>query len=142
MKERIVLRNSLSEIDRLAEWVSIVGKKRGLCDDVIHEARLTLEEIVVNIIVHGYGKEAASDAPIEIEMDVVADLLSMQVKDQARPFNPVDAPEPDLDVPFEDREIGGLGIVIVRRLIDSVDYSHEDGRNVLTMKKRIGRVKT
>ncbi len=142
MKERIVLRNDLSEIDIMAEWMSIFGKKRGLCDDVMHEARLILEEAVVNIIVHGYGKEAESDAPIEIEMDVVGDLLLMQIKDQARPFNPVDAPEPDLDVPFEDRDIGGLGIVIVRRLIDSMDYSHVGGRNVLTMKKRIGRTET
>jgi anti-sigma regulatory factor (Ser/Thr protein kinase) len=63
--------------------------------------------------------------------------LVASVIDDARPFNPLEAPKPNLDAPLEDRELGGLGIHLVRSLMDHVSYSRDEDKNVLTVRKRI-----
>jgi serine/threonine-protein kinase RsbW len=61
----------------------------------------------------------------------------VQIKDDGKPFNPLIAPDPDIKVPIEERKIGGLGIYLVRRLMDELDYTQDSGENVLVMKKHL-----
>ena len=67
------------------------------------------------------------------------DELTIRVEDDGRAFDPLQAPPPDLDLPLEERPVGGLGIHIVRSVMDAVEYQRRGGRNVLTMRKTIGR---
>ena len=67
-----------------------------------------------------------------------AGTVVVQVEDEGRPFNPLEAPPVDLDAPIEGRPIGGLGIHLIRSLMDAIEYRHEDGRNVLVMRKAAG----
>jgi serine/threonine-protein kinase RsbW len=93
------------------------------------------EEVFVNVIRHAYVEEqgdvvvilAARDREIEITLS-----------DTGPSFDPLTGAEPDLSRPLEEREVGGLGIVLVRKLMDSVRYERREGTNILTLMKRVG----
>jgi anti-sigma regulatory factor (Ser/Thr protein kinase) len=92
-----------------------------------------LEEIVTNVICHGCCD--GSHASIEVELALQPDELVMTVEDSATPFDPLQAPAPDLEAALEDRPIGGLGVHLVRKLMDRVTYERRDGKNRLVMSK-------
>jgi anti-sigma regulatory factor (Ser/Thr protein kinase) len=131
----IVLLNQKSEIQRLSQFVERFGEAHRLSTDETLDINLILDEIVINIIVHGC--DDAREHEIQVRLALDADTLTIQVADDGVPFNPVDAPPPDLDLPIEERPIGGLGIHIVRSLVDTIEHRRDDGRNVLTMTKKM-----
>ena len=90
-----------------------------------------LEEIFMNIV-HYSG---AASAELSLERD--SDTMEMRFTDAGVPFNPLDRAEPDLSLPVEERPIGGLGILMVRRLMDDVAYTRENYRNILTVRKKL-----
>lgn len=97
---------------------------------------LCLDEIATNIIRHGYNGEPGE---IEMGMKVEDGLFELRLRDWATPFDPTQAPEPDLTLPLEERPIGGLGIHLVRKTMDSVVYAAPPGGgNELTMTRRLG----
>jgi serine/threonine-protein kinase RsbW len=99
---------------------------------------VALDEILSNVVKYGWS-EREGEGRIEIRLILEGDALEMVVLDDAAPFNPLDADAPDTSLPVEDRPIGGLGIEIVRRLMDAIDYARlEDGHNRLTMRRRLG----
>ena len=101
---------------------------------MIFKVNLVLDELSVNIV--NYGGEASE---IEVSLAADADEVRVEIADDGRPFDPLnDAMEPDLDAPLEDRAIGGLGIHLVREMMDELHYSREDGKNRLAMVKRKG----
>jgi anti-sigma regulatory factor (Ser/Thr protein kinase) len=103
---------------------------------VILCVNLALDEIVTNVISYAYGD--ARQHEILVHLALERGELAVCVVDDGRPFNPVDAPPVDLDADMKDRPIGGLGIQIVRSVMDALDYRREDGRNILTMRKAAG----
>lgn len=135
MKTRVILRNEIAELQRLKAILVEYGQTFHFSDELIHDLNLVLEEAISNIIFYGY--EDAQEHQIEVEIAVTADTLVLEIHDDGKPFNLLDAPEPDLDVPFEDREIGGLGIYLIRTLMDEITYRAEQGKNILMMKKQI-----
>jgi anti-sigma regulatory factor (Ser/Thr protein kinase) len=98
---------------------------------------LVLDEVITNIIDYGYDDQAEHE--IRVTMAVEGDRLTIEVEDDARPFDPLKAAPPDLDLPLEERPVGGLGIHIMRSLMDAVEHQRRNDRNVLTMQKTIGR---
>jgi anti-sigma regulatory factor (Ser/Thr protein kinase) len=92
-----------------------------------------LDEIVINIIAHGYDDE--HEHQIRVSLALEGDILAIQVEDDGKPFNPLEVPPPNLDLPIDDRPIGGLGIFIVRSTVNEVEHRREGGRNILTMQK-------
>ena len=131
----IPLTSERSEVPRLADAVEAFGKARHFVEDDIHSVQLLLDEIVINVIKHGYQDERGR--PIDVTLSLAGKLLTIRVEDEARPFDPTTAPAPNLDLPIEERPIGGLGVHIAKSLTDSMEYEYVGGRNTLTMTKTL-----
>jgi serine/threonine-protein kinase RsbW len=135
-----VIANTRSEIPRLAEIVQRFGRGNHLSDDDIMRIRLVLDEVVVNIVAHGYeeaGETNHQDIHIHLSLDD-RDVLTIRVTDNAREYDPRTAPAPRFDLPVEERRKGGLGVHIVKAIMDTIDYRRVDGHNVLTLTKKLG----
>ena len=130
----IELRNDLSELERLTERLREFGARHALSARTVNELNLALEEVITNIILYGF--DAGTQHQIRVDVRLEDAQLTTRLEDDGRAFDPLAVPEPDLDVPLEERKVGGLGILLVRRLMDEVTYSRQDGRNVLVMIKR------
>lgn len=102
----------------------------------IHQVTLAIDELLTNIVTHG---ALPDDAPhIAIDLAYRDGELTVALSDPGRPFDPHDAPPPDLTSPLESRRIGGLGVHLARTLVDRFDYRHDGRRNHVLMTKRIG----
>lgn len=135
----IVLVNDRKEIPRLADIAQRFGEVHHLSEDDTLNIQLVLDEIVINAIIHGY-EEAGDHNQHEIHVRLALDeqlLLTIEVEDDARPYDPREAPEPQFDLPIEERRIGGLGVHIVKALMDTIDYRRENNHNILTMTKQL-----
>jgi anti-sigma regulatory factor (Ser/Thr protein kinase) len=126
--------NRLSEIGKAAQLIEAVGAARGLSPDVVFKLNLALDEVVTNIVSYAYDDEDEHQISIHLVLD--DDCVSVRVEDDGRAFNPLDARKPDLGLDIDERPIGGLGVHIVRTLMDALEYRRENGRNILTMRKR------
>ena len=125
---------TMDELERITAIVEDLGEQDDWPPDLIFKVNLVLDELSVNIV--NYGEEASE---IEVCLAADAEEVRVEISDDGRPFDPLtDAIEPDLDAPLEDRPIGGLGIHLVREMMDELHYSREDGKNRLAMVKRKG----
>lgn len=97
--------------------------------------RLALEELVVNVVNYAYGE--GGDGPLEVSVERREDSIVMTFADEGVAFNPLERETPDITLPLDERPIGGLGIFLVRELMDDVAYHREGQRNILTIKKLV-----
>lgn len=134
-EEAGVLENSISELLSLRSTLKGLEEKYGLPAKVASDANLVVEEAVVNIINYAYENNSQSHRII-VRSRMEDNELVLRIEDDGRPFNPLEVPDPDIDAPPDEREIGGLGIHLIRALSSSVSYERLDDRNVLTI--RIG----
>lgn len=132
----ILLKNDLDEIETLSQTVSAFGRRRQLPEDFLYAVNLALEEIVTNVISHGYIDEA--EHHIAVRLSVQADEFVVEVTDDAQPFDPLQASPPETTSTLQARAVGGLGIHLARKLMDALEYRREQNKNILIMKKRIG----
>ena len=95
---------------------------------------LVCEEIVTNVVNYAYPDD--SDGPLTIVVDETDDAVELTFIDNGIPFNPLAKDPPDTSLPPEKRPIGGLGIFLVKQMMDDVAYRYVDGRNVFTVKKK------
>ena len=128
--------NRLAEIGKAAELIEAFGAAHGLSPEVVFKLNLALDEVVTNIISHAYDDEDEHQIAIRVALD--GEGVSVRVEDDGRAFNPLDAPRPDLGLDLAKRPIGGLGVHIVRSVMDALEYRREDDRNILVMRKRTG----
>ncbi len=131
----VTLVNDRSEVERLSRLVDAFGAAEGLQPDSIFSVSLALDEVVTNII--RYAHDDGRQHPIVVRLTLEPGVLTAEVEDDGRAFNPLEAQAPDLHASIEERPIGGLGIHLARSVMSSVEYRREAGRNVLTMKKRV-----
>ena len=118
---------SLEEINNFIH--SIVADK---CSDILlNQIDLAVEEIFVNIA-HYSGAETAT-----IFCECKGDNLEITFADAGIPFNPLEKKDPDITLKAEDRQIGGLGIFLTKKFMDSVEYNFRDGKNILTICKKL-----
>ena len=97
---------------------------------------VAVEEIFVNIASYAYG-DGTGDATLAFSFDEVERLMTLVVSDEGIPFNPLEKSEPDITLSAAERDIGGLGIFITKKTMDTVSYRNENGKNILTMTKKI-----
>ena len=94
------------------------------------------EEIYVNIAHYAYAPETGT-ATLRLELQEEPPVVTLTFLDSGIPFNPLDRTDPDVSLPAEEREIGGLGIFMTRKSMDDLRYEFRDGQNVLTLTKRL-----
>jgi len=135
MSQTIYIQNKLSEIEKLAQVLEVFGKAHRISAETIGEIRLALDEIITNIISYGYTD--AGPHRIEVFLDILNKQIVLEIRDNARPFNPLGMSPPNILKPLNERKIGGLGIFVARKMMDEFDYKFENGYNILTMKKKI-----
>jgi serine/threonine-protein kinase RsbW len=134
MKEKtITIKNQLEQITLLAEELEILAETWDIPMEMMLSMNLVLEELITNIIFYGY--EDTLEHSIHIRFAVDQTMLKIQLEDDAKAFDPLQAPEPKLDQPIEERKIGGLGIHLVRSIMDEVSYQRIDNKNILSMVK-------
>jgi anti-sigma regulatory factor (Ser/Thr protein kinase) len=131
----MLFEHQLSEIGRLAQVVTAFAEQRQLPSNLVFELNVALEEILTNVIAYGY--EDAGEHEIMLRLSHTGEEITAEVEDGGRPFNPLVAAAPDTSKPLEERPLGGLGIHLVRKFMDEVQYSRQQGRNLLVMKKRL-----
>ena len=131
----VTITNHLSELERVHAIVWQFGKSHQFSEVMINNINLALEEIVTNVIEHGY--EDSNQHFIIIRFSLQEGEVIAEVEDDAQPFNPLKVPVPDLNTSLEDRPIGGLGIHLVRNVMDTMDYRNHEGKNCLKLTKKI-----
>jgi anti-sigma regulatory factor (Ser/Thr protein kinase) len=106
---------------------------QGFSTDDILDTQLAVEEVITNIINHGY-KNGCGEIIISCRINLYQ--AEVRIKDFAPRFDPLSLPEPELDGTIENRKIGGLGVFLIRQVMDEISYQYENGQNILVMKKR------
>lgn len=129
----ITAANCLSEIERVSTLVTGFGVQHRIPDEAIQDANLALEEVLTNVISYGYAD--ADDHEIEIRIRLDVGTLTLEVEDDAEPFNPLGVAIPDLAQSARDRPIGGLGVHLVRNVMTGLAYRRDGNKNVLTMSR-------
>ena len=116
--------------------VEELGEREAWPESLTFKVNLVLEELGINILTHG-GKGMERRPEIEIVLTSEDHALTIEVLDDGHPFDPLqDSPNPDLAATIEDRPVGGLGIHLVRSLMDDLHYQRDAGRNRLTLVAR------
>lgn len=131
----LTLHNDVQEIPRLATFIEEIAENHAIDMATSMNLNLAMEEAVVNVMNYAYPKESVNN--IDITAEVNDEEIAFSIADSGIPFDPTQKGEPDLTLDAEDRPIGGLGIHLVRQLMDTLDYRYENGHNILTLKKRI-----
>ena len=135
MKKKIKIKNQLGELERVNQFIEEIGEELGLDMELQTNLNLVMEEMVTNVIFYAYpeGKEAS----IELEAQCNGKELTFVLSDTGREFDPTLKEDADPNVNPIDREIGGMGIFIVKNIMNKVTYQRLEGKNLLTMQKNI-----
>src|SRR5688500_1697186 len=122
-------------LDEIREYVGNIAREGGFNDKDVYNIQLATDEAASNIIEHAY--ENRSDGVLDLSCGLKGDLITIVLIDYGESFDPSEVPLPDLKADLSNRKIGGLGIFLMRKLMDEVHYeSRADKSNVLTMIKR------
>jgi sigma-B regulation protein RsbU (phosphoserine phosphatase) len=127
----ILMRNDIQQIPTLAEWIEGLG----IPEELNMPINLALEEAVSNVMLYAYP--GRSDGKVFVEFQQIEQQLIFTISDSGIAFDPTQAPEADTTLSAEERAIGGLGIHLVRQLMDSVTYEHVEDKNILTLVKNL-----
>ena len=117
-------------IEELSRWM----EDQQAAPAAAYLATLALEELVTNSIKYGYDDQ--TEHVIQVEVELGPDGMTMVVEDDGHPFNPLEQMEPDTNLPIEERPIGGLGLHLLRKLSDRMEYVWKNGRNRVTLQKK------
>lgn len=135
MEKLLVLSNEVSEISKLAGFVEEIGEELSLPQDMVFNLNLVLEEAVSNVILYAYPDGGSQE--IRLKAKVSGGALVFILSDKGVEFDPTQAPDADITLSGEERPIGGLGIFLIRQIMNSVEYKRIDGENVLTLSKEL-----
>ncbi len=135
MKKEIKLKNQVGELERVAVFIEEICEELGLGMELQMNLNLVMEEMVSNVIFYAYPE--GTDAEIGLMAEYDGKELTFVLSDRGREFDPTLKEDADIDVNPIDREIGGMGIWIVKNIMNQVTYQRLEGKNLLTMKKEI-----
>ncbi|MEI6292250.1 MAG: ATP-binding protein [Methanomicrobiales archaeon] len=125
----------MSGLNEILDGIAILLEEQGFPYELISDVQLATDEAVTNAILHGYdGKEGEVHVAAEADDQEVIII----VEDRAPAFDPVSFVSRDVSKDGDDRPIGGLGLILIRNVMDEVRYEHRDGKNIFTMVKRRG----
>ena len=135
IKEEEVFNADVNELPKVREFIEHELEKCDCSMKVVSQINLAVEEIFVNIAKYAYG-EKNGNCKVKIYFNG-ENTLEVTFEDSGLPFNPLTRGNPDTALSADEREIGGLGIYIIKEIMDDVQYMNEDGKNILVIKKYI-----
>ena len=121
--------------ERLNQLVSDFAESHGLPSELVFRLTLVLEEIITNVISYGYEDEMEHEISVRLSWEDPD--MKIEVEDDGRPFNPLEAPPPDMVKPLAEKPVAGLGIHLVREMTDKLEYRRENDKNLLVLKTRV-----
>jgi len=124
----------VAQLDAIQAWVESMLEAKDCPSGIMMQISVIVEELFVNIANYAY-EDGAGDVTLRIAVD--EGIFRMQFEDSGKPFDPLAHPALDTKEPLGKRRIGGMGIYIVRKTVDKIDYRRDEGRNILTLYKRI-----
>ena len=134
---QVALINQPAEKQKMLQALQAFARDHRLPQKVLQAADLALEEHLTNVM--KYGFDDAQPREILVRLEIIDGEFQIEVEDDGKPFNPLEHPEPDLNLPLSERPLGGLGIHLIRKFMDELGYRREGGRNVFQMRKHVGR---
>ena len=135
MRKELRIKNQVSELEKVAQFVEEIGEELGLNMELQMNLNLVMEEMVTNVIFYAYPQGEVADIELLAKSD--GKELTFVLSDQGKEFDPTAKEDADLDVNPADRELGGMGIFIVKNIMNKVTYQRLEGKNLLTMTKGI-----
>ncbi len=133
---QLTLRAETDNLEKVLDFVNGLLEEKNCPMYVVYELDIAVEELFVNIAHYAYTPEVG-EATIQISFE--DEIVSITLIDRGIPYNPWEKEDPDTSLPLEERQIGGLGIYMVKKSMDEVDYAHVDGKNIVTIKKCISK---
>lgn len=133
-ESRLIVPARYDRIKQICSFVVDAANVAGLDESSTFQCQIAVDEACTNIIEHGY--EGEDRGRIEVICNTNPGVLKIELLDQAPPFDPDKVPEPDLGAPLEEMKIGGLGIYFMKKMMDDVSFSRENGTNRLALLKR------
>lgn len=131
MLHTIELTNDVNDVPKMSEWIETLSEEIDIPMDKAFQLNLALEEAVVNVMNYAYpGKQGM---PILIEANSEPSRLTLVIDDTGIPYDPTQNKDPDITLSAEERPIGGLGVMLVKQLMDEVSYEYREGHNRLTL---------
>ena len=132
---KLTLPNNIEQIPKLSEFIDSICEKFCIDMETTMSLNLALEEAVVNVMSYAYPEGTIGDVDIEVVKG--PQYLDFIISDSGKPFDPTTKEDPDTNLSVEERPIGGLGIHIIRQIMDSVHYERKENRHYLTLRKNI-----
>lgn len=125
----------IKSLEKIGDFLVRNLDSDSLSKTVFFDLKLAIEEIFTNIV--KYGLQDQQVAKITITLQVDDEAVHVEICDSGIAFNPLNAAAPDFYIPLEERKLGGMGIFLVKQLMDNVSYRRDENRNILTIKKNI-----
>ena len=135
MEKELSIKNHTDELIRVNQFIEEISEELGLDMELQMNLNLVIEEMVVNVISYAYPE--GTEANIELKAESNGKELTFVLSDRGRKFDPTLSKSPDMNVNPAERNLGGMGIYIVKNIMNEVTYQRLEGKNLLTMKKDI-----
>ena len=135
---RLSVSSDMKNLAVIADFVTAVAEKLGLDEDETFALQMAIDEACSNVMEHAYRGRV--DGEVSLRVQAVDDEVVITIHDQGEPFDPHSVPRPDISAPLHERHNGGLGLYLMEKLMDSVEWKFDPERgNTLTMRKRRGK---
>jgi len=133
--KHFVIENQIGELSTLAEQIDDLAAQWDLAHAMAMNINLVVEEAVSNIIFYAYNNN--NKHKIKISISLENKLLTIKITDDGIPFNPLEQQQPDINLPAEERPVGGLGIFLISHMMDELNYIRKGNQNILTLYKSL-----
>jgi len=133
--KHLSVENKIDELPALAAMLEQLTDEWNLNPGLAMNLNLVIEEAITNVVFYAYDDKQTHFIDIDFELD--GNEFSIMIKDDGKPFDPTQKTDPDISLSVDDRQIGGLGIFLIRKIMDKVSYRRENKKNILTLVKTL-----
>ena len=133
--KQLIIGNDIAELGRVVAFLDIIEEEWTLPISLMMPLNLVLEEALTNVIFYAYEKESKNEIVIDFEKR--ENQLEIKITDNGKPFDPTQKDDPDITLSIDERPIGGLGILLIKKIMDKVTYQRKESFNILLMTKKI-----
>jgi anti-sigma regulatory factor (Ser/Thr protein kinase) len=135
MEKKLILQNEVEQLSKLSDFIDSIAEELSIDSSMAMSLNLAIEEAVTNVVMYAYPEGEVGN--VVIIANFTEGMLIFTISDNGIPFDPTSKTDADVTLNVEERPIGGLGIFLVKNLMDFVGYERKNGYNILTLKKKI-----